>query len=94
VDKYENSHDDTPRFEPWLAVLASSIVPEFVALYLPPEFFVPAILTTVVLFLTGLLMLRRQTLRRRLADTRAPSRDRRHAGSVDGTRFEPEGLAS
>jgi hypothetical protein len=66
VSQYENSHDDTPRFEPWLAVMLSSLVPEIVAIYLPPWFFIPAVVLTVALFLTGLVMLRRQTLRRRL----------------------------
>ena len=64
MSEYENAHDDGPAFEPWLAVLASSIVPEIVATRLPPEFFVPAIVATVTLFATGLLMLRRQTMRR------------------------------
>ena len=64
MSQFENTHDDVPRFEPWLAVLASSVVPEIVAMYLPPEFFIPAIAATVGLFLTGLLMLRRQTQRR------------------------------
>jgi len=92
VTEYENSHDDTPRFEPWLAVLASSVIPEFVALYLPPQFFVPAILTTVALFVTGLVMLRRQTLRRRQTEMRASSRPL--ARPVEHARLEPEGLAS
>jgi len=65
VSEYENAHDDGPAFEPWLAVLSSSIVPEIVATRLPPEFFVPAIVATVTLFVTGLVMLRRQTVRRR-----------------------------
>lgn len=92
--EYENSHDDTPRFEPWLAVLAASVVPEFVALYLPAQFFIPAILTTVALFSTGLVMLRRQTLRRRLAEISTPSSTRLVARRIESTRLEPEGLAS
>ena len=94
MSEYENSHDDTPRFEPWLAVLAASIVPEFVALYLPPQFFVPAILTTVALFLTGLVMLRRQTLRCRLAEPATRSSNHPVAQRIESTRLEPEGLAS
>jgi len=87
VSQYENSHDDSPAFEPWLVVLASSIVPEIIATQLPPSFFIPAIVATVVLFATGLLMLRRQTLeRRRLAESRA-------AGSRQTSRgFEPQSL--
>jgi len=72
VSEYENAHDDSPAFEPWLAVLASSIVPEIVATRLPPEFFVPAIVATVTLFVTGLVMLRRQTVQRRRATESRP----------------------
>ena len=90
--EYENSHDDAPKFEPWLAVMASSVVPEFVALYLPPQFFVPAIVTTVALFVTGLVMLRRQTRRGRLTETRATSRPL--VRPVEHARLEPEGFAS
>jgi hypothetical protein len=60
-----NTHDDgTPRAEPWLAVMASSILPPVAALYLPAPFLVPLIVVTVVLFGSGLLMLRRQNTRR------------------------------
>ena len=68
MSEFENTHDDSPRFEPWLGVLASSVVPEIIAMYLPPPFFIPAIIATAGLFLTGLLMLRRQTQRRLLAE--------------------------
>jgi hypothetical protein len=76
-------------------VLSSSILPEIVATQLPASFFIPAIVTTVVLFLTGLLMLRRQTLeRRRLAHTRASPTPRRGAQVFDRTPLESGGVAS
>ena len=95
MSQYENAHDDIPAFEPWLMVLSSSILPEIIATQLPPSFFIPAIVTTVVLFLTGLLMLRRQTLeRRRLAHARVSSTPRREAQVFDRTPLTPGGVPS
>jgi hypothetical protein len=94
VSQFENTHDDIPRFEPWLAVMICSVVPEIVAAYLPPIFFVPAIVLTVTLFLTGLLMLRRQTARRRLEATRAAADTRPISRSYEPRRLEAEGMAS
>jgi len=94
VSQYENSHDDSPAFEPWLVVLASSIVPEIIATQLPPSFFIPAIVATVVLFATGLLMLRRQTLeRRRLAESRDAG-SRQTSRGFEAQSLEPERAAS
>jgi hypothetical protein len=74
--------------------MASSVVPEIVAAYLPSQFFVPAIVATVTLFVSGLVMLRRQTVRRRLraADATAPTRPR--ARSFTARPLEPEGVES
>ena len=93
MSQYENSHDDTPAFEPWLVVLGSSIVPEIVATQLPPQFFVPAIVATVTLFVTGLVMLRRQTVRRREIASRMPSLARPVAPTT-AARFEAEAVNS
>ena len=95
MSQFENSHDDTPAFEPWLVVLASSILPEIIATQLPPSFFIPAIVATVVLFLTGLLMLRRQTLaRRRLVESRTSPVTRRSVQVAGRESLEPERVAS
>jgi len=68
-----DSHDeDIPRFEPWLAVMASSFVPIVIALNLHARFLAPLVVATVVLFLAGLMMLRRQTVRRGLAEANRP----------------------
>ena len=53
--------DDIPRFEPWLGVTASSLIPAVIALY-ASRVLIPSIVATVALFLTGMLMLRRQTV--------------------------------
>lgn len=95
MSEYENAHDDTPAFEPWLVVLLSSIVPEIVATRLPPQFFVPAIVATVTLFVAGLVMLRRQTVqRRRLAESRTTPGKRQVARVFEGRALEAEGVGS
>ena len=63
--------DDIPRFEPWLGVTASSLIPAVIALY-ASRVLIPSIVATVALFLTGMLMLRRQTVRRRLEQQNRP----------------------
>jgi len=63
--------DDIPRFEPWLGVTASSLIPAVMALY-ASRVLIPSIVATVALFLTGMLMLRRQTVRRRLEQQNRP----------------------
>ena len=72
MSAYENSHEDIPRFEPWLGVMASSIVPAVLPLYLPARYLVPLIVLTVALFLTSLVMLRRQTIQRKLEQMQTP----------------------
>jgi hypothetical protein len=65
VSNYENPHDiDDPRYEPWLGVMTSAFVPLIISLYSPSRYIVPLIAITVVLFAAGLIMLRRQTIRR------------------------------
>lgn len=68
-DSYD---EDIPRFEPWLAVMSSSFVPIAIALYLEGRFLAPLVVTTVGLFLSGLMMLRRQTVRRRAMEGAQP----------------------
>jgi len=93
MSNYQNPHDDDiPRFEPWLGVTASAVGPVIVALYLPSIYVIPLIAVSVVLFAAGLIMLRRQTLRRARdrGEARLPS-----ATSVrrpfDGETLEMEG---
>lgn len=57
-----------PRFEPWLRVLASSLIPAILALYLHSRFLIPSIVATVLLFVGGLVMLRRDAVRRRVQE--------------------------
>ena len=65
----QHSHDDDlPRFEPWLGVMASSLIPLVIALYLHSRYFIPAVAVAVALFLAALVMLRRQTVHRRRED--------------------------
>lgn len=66
-DHLHAQDEDVPRFEPWLRVTASAIMPVAVALYVHSRFLVPLLATTVVLFVAGLVMLRGQTVRRRVA---------------------------
>ena len=54
-----------PRFEPWLAVLGASFVPAVLTAYVPASFRVPLIAGTALLLVTGLVMLVRETRRRR-----------------------------
>jgi len=77
MSTHEHSHDDTmPRLEPWLGVMASSIVPVVLALYVHARFSVPLVGTTVVLFVASLVMLRRQVVRhRRVRQTASPRRE-------------------
>ncbi len=64
MSEYQNTHDDdVPRFEPWLGMIAGSVLPLGAAVYLPSAFPVLMVLT-VLLFVSGLVMLRLQTVRR------------------------------
>lgn len=72
MSRYDNSDNDIPRFEPWLGVMASSLLPALIALFLPSQIAVLFIGATVGLFVAGAVMLRRQTLRRRLDRQHAP----------------------
>jgi hypothetical protein len=60
MSEYENANDDIPRFEPWLGVMSSAVVPALLTVYVPSRFLVPLIAVTVGLFAAGLVMLRRQ----------------------------------
>jgi len=62
---YQNGDDDGPRSEPWLGVMASSIVPLVIAANVHGRYLLPLVVVTVALFLAGIVMLRRQTTRRR-----------------------------
>lgn len=59
MSEYENSDHDIPRFEPWLGIMASSLLPVFIALFLPARFFLPLVGATVALFAAALVLLRR-----------------------------------
>ena len=73
MSNHLHSHDEnSPRFEPWLGVMASSLVPAVAAVYLHSRFLLSLIVATVVLFLASLVMLRRQTVRRRLNQQEQP----------------------
>ena len=63
-DHLSHDHDDIPRFEPWLGVMAGSLVPAAVALLLPHSFAIPLIVCTVLLFATSLVMLAISSRRR------------------------------
>ena len=73
MSEYQNTHDDdVPRFEPWLGMIAGSVLPLGAAVYLPSAFPVLMVLT-VLLFVSGLIMLRLQTVRRAREQNRAQS---------------------
>src|SRR4051812_16524598 len=70
MSEYKNSHyqhddDDGPRSEPWLGVMATSIVPLVIAANVHGRYLVPLVVVTIALFLAGVVMLRVQTMRRR-----------------------------
>lgn len=89
------SHDeDIPRFDPWLGVMASSVVPVIVALYVHSRYLVPLIVATVLLFIASLVMLRRQNLRQRRDSEKDSLRHPRSESvtcSFNGERLEMEG---
>jgi hypothetical protein len=92
MSRYQNTHDDdVPRFEPWLGVMISSFVPLLVALEASSIFLVPLIAMTVLLFAAGLLMLRRQTIRRARERSNMLPSTINPARSFDGERLEMEG---
>jgi hypothetical protein len=78
VDQNRISHgtDDIPRFEPWLGVMAASLLPAGVALFLPHAFAIPLITCTVLLFAAGSVMLSIQSRRRAHARDDAEARRR------------------
>jgi len=83
MSNHQQAHDDDiPRFEPWLGVMASSLIPAVIALY-ASRFLIPSIVATVALFLTGLLMLRRQRVRRLEQENRPVTGVRSIAPSAD-----------
>jgi hypothetical protein len=93
MSAYHDGHDDgLPRFEPWLGIMASAFIPVLIALFVHPRFLMPLIVATVGLFVAGLVMLRRQTIRRRLDRASRKPPDRRSvARSFDGEPREMEG---
>ncbi len=89
MSEYKNSHnqhgdDDGPGSEPWLGVMATSIVPLVIAANVHGRYLVPLVVATVTLFLAGLVMLRFQTIRRRRERGRIES----GARSFDGEPLE------
>jgi hypothetical protein len=59
---HDHHHEDVPRFEPWLGVMACSLVPVSIALFLP-SLMVPLIAMTVLLFACGFVMFRAKSMR-------------------------------
>jgi hypothetical protein len=51
--------NDSPRFEPWLAVMCSAFLPVIAGLYLP-QWLVPMMVLAAALFGAGLFMSRRR----------------------------------
>lgn len=66
MSEYQHQHshheEDVPRFEPWLGVMASSLLPVSAALFLP-SLMVPLIAMTVLLFAGGVVMFRAHSMR-------------------------------
>ena len=93
MSEYQNTHDDdAPRFEPWLGMIAGSVLPLGAAVYLPSAFPVLMILT-VLLFVSGLIMLRLQTVRRAREQNRMQSRIRPEVRPTDESlAHEPSGM--
>lgn len=93
MSAYPDVHDDgIPRFEPWLRVMASAFIPVFLALFVHSRFQLPLIVATAALFLAGLVMLRRQTIQRRVdRASRKPPDARRIARSFEAGFREMEG---
>lgn len=90
MSRYDNSDNDLPRFEPWLGVMASSLLPALVALFLPTQLAVLFIAATVGLFVAGLVMLRRQTIRRRLDHAHTPHAQQPVSRTLDAEPLETE----
>ena len=93
MSEYQNTHDDdVPRFEPWLGMIAGSVLPLGAAVYLPNAFPVLMVLT-VLLFVSGLIMLRLQTVRRAREQNRTQSRIRPEVRPTDESlAHEPSGM--
>jgi hypothetical protein len=83
MSEYQNTHDDDiPRFEPWLGMIAGSVLLMGAAVYLPKAF--PLLMaSTVLLFVGGLIMLRLQTVRRAREQNRTQSRIRPEVRPTD-----------
>jgi len=76
MSNHDSEHDPSnePRFDTWLAVTGSSVIPASVALAAPPEFFIPLCVSSAFLFVTGLVILKRQDSRRsRASEPRWPA---------------------
>ena len=64
MERDTSSDVDTPRLEPWLAVMLIAIVPMIAALLLPRDFVLHLAGIAAMLFATGLVMLVVQERRR------------------------------
>ena len=78
MSEYQDTHDndDSPRFEPWLGMVAGSVLPVGAAFYLPKAFSAPLMVATVLLFVGGLIMLRVQSVRRAREQNRTQPMER------------------
>jgi ferric-dicitrate binding protein FerR (iron transport regulator) len=84
----QNDYDDGPRSEPWLGVMASSIVPLVIAANVHGRYLAALSVAALVLFLAGLVMLRRQTVQRRRERRRTEPGARSSARASDGAPLE------
>lgn len=73
MQDHETLNQDIPRFEPWLGVMGASFVPAAASVFLPTSFLIPLIVFTALLFGASLVMLWRQSIRRRDAGARVAS---------------------
>ncbi len=84
MSQHQNAHDhdDIPRFDAWFGVMVSSLVPVILALF-AQSFAIPLIACTVLLFVTGLVLLsvqsRRKAAERARPEPSAPRQDSRTA---------------
>ena len=86
MSEYQNTHDDgNPRFEPWLGMIAGSVLPILAAFYVPTALAAPLMVLTVLLFVGGLFMLRLQSARRAREQDRPQPRMRRTVQAIEGS---------
>jgi len=91
---HHNAHDDGPRFDAWLAVMSSSVIPVLIAIFLPAAALAPLVAAGVLLFVAGSVMLRLQSARQRREQTVQSSAMPSPTPTRDTTPVTVEGAAS